>query len=68
MFFWPLAPSSRFELQSRFSVQSSFKALQPQKRYGGHKVNINIGDSVPTMSEALGEEASAILASLGKEE
>jgi len=32
-----------------------------QQRYGGHKVNINIGDSVPTMSEALGEDVSAIL-------
>jgi len=39
-----------------------------QQRYGGHKVNINIGDSVPTMSEALGEDVSAILASLDKEE
>jgi len=38
-----------------------------QQRYGGHKVNINIGDSVPTMSEALGEDVSAILASLDKE-
>ncbi len=53
---------------SKWRAATWYAERRDQQRYGGHKVNINIGDSVPTMSEALGEEASAILASLGKEE
>jgi len=53
---------------SKWRAATWYAERRDQQRYGGHKVNINIGDSVPTMSEALGEDVSAILASLGKEE
>jgi len=53
---------------SKWRAATWYAERRNQQRYGGHKVNINIGDSVPTMSEALGEDVSAILAILDKEE
>ncbi len=47
----------------------SYYKLRGQQLYGGHKVNINIGDNMPTtMLKALSENISAIIARLGKEE
>jgi hypothetical protein len=39
-----------------------------QQRYGGNRLNINIGDNTPTMSEALSEDASALVARIRKVE
>ncbi len=53
---------------SKWRAATWYTERRDPERYGGHKVNINIGNSVPTMSEALGEDVSAILDRLGKEE
>jgi len=54
---------------SKWRAATWYAERRDQQRYGSNKVNVNIGsNSVPTMSEALGEDVSAILASLGKEE
>ncbi len=44
---------------------ATWYAERRDKRYGGHKVNINVGNSVPTMSEELLEkEAKDLVAQI----
>jgi hypothetical protein len=54
---------------SKWRAATWYAERRDQQRYGGHKVNVNIGTSnVPTMSDALGEDLSVLLAQLVKEE
>jgi len=54
---------------SKWKAATWFAERRDQQRYGGHRVNINIGDNVPTMSEALLEQdAKALVALLAKVE
>jgi len=53
---------------SKWKAATWYAERRDQQRYGGHRVNINIGDNVPTMSEALEKEAKELVAQLGKEE
>jgi len=56
---------------SKWKAATWYAERRDQQRYGygGHRVNINIGDNVPTMSEALLEkDAKALVALLAKVE
>ena len=54
---------------SKWKAATWYAERRDQQRYGGHKVNVNIGNnSVPAMSDALDEDLSALLAQIGKEE
>ena len=53
---------------SKWKAATWYAERRDQQRYGSNKVNVNIGNnSVPAMSDALGEDLSVLLAQLGKE-
>ena len=59
---------SRARKRKMRSCYLVYAERRDQQRYGGHKININIGGSnAPTMSEALAKEASALLAQISKD-
>jgi len=50
---------------SKWRAATWYAERRDQQRYGGHKVNINIGDSAPTTSEELLEkDAKALVAQI----
>ena len=54
---------------SKWRAATWYAERRDQQRYGSNKVNVNIGNnSVPTMSDALDEDISALFARLGNEE
>jgi AcrR family transcriptional regulator len=54
---------------SKWRAAIWYAERRDQQRYGSNKVNVNIGsNSVPTMSEALDEDLSALLAQIVKVE
>jgi hypothetical protein len=54
---------------SKWRAATWYAERRDQQRYGGHKVNVNIGNnSVPAMSDALDEDLSALLAQIVKVE
>jgi len=58
---FPLAKAN-----SKWRAVTWYAERRDQQRYGGHKVNINIGNNVPATSEALEEDLSVILAQIRK--
>ena len=55
--------------REKWKAATWYAERRDQQRYGGHKVNINIGGgNAPSMSEALAKDASALIAQMGKEE
>ena len=53
---------------SKWRAATWYAERRDQQKYGGNRVNINIGDNTPTMSEALSEDASALVARIRKAE
>ena len=49
---------------SKWRAATWYAERRDQQRYDGHRVNINIGDNVPTMSEALEKEAKDLVAQI----
>ncbi|MGI9286545.1 MAG: hypothetical protein ACR2P1_14250 [Pseudomonadales bacterium] len=45
---------------SKWRAATWYAERRDQQRYGSNKVNVNIGGSVPTTSEALGKDISAL--------
>jgi len=54
---------------SKWKAATWYAERRDQQRYGGHKVNVNIGNNnVPATTEALDRDISALLDQIGKEE
>jgi len=53
---------------SKWRAATWYAERRDQQRYGGHRLNINVGNSVPTMSEALEKEAKDLVAQIAKVE
>ena len=49
---------------SKWRAATWYAERRDQQRYGGHRVNINIGDSMPTTSDALLEKDAKDLVAL----
>jgi len=47
---------------SKWRAATWYAERRDQQRYGGYRLNINVGNSVPTMSEALEKEAKDLVA------
>ena len=53
---------------TKWRAATWYAERRDQQRYGGNRLNIIIGDNAPTVSEALGEDAMALVARIRKAE